>query len=93
MEVNDEDVLGNHCQEFGRELASLGDVLNERGEVERQDYEEMMRLSCFASVGLATVLALFVAFQLIRRRYVRNQWRSWPVNSVAIANATINSIL
>lgn len=73
METND-DVLVNHsCQELGRELANLGDILNERGRAQRRDYEEIMRLSCFASVGIATGLALFVTFQFIRRRYMRNQ--------------------
>lgn len=57
----------------GNQLAIIGDFLNERQRQRHLHYEEMIRLSSYASLGLTTGLAVFFTFQFLHRTYTKHQ--------------------
>ena len=73
-EERQDELFLNCYQRFGRELRNVGDLLNEREQQRRPDYEELIKLSGLTSLGFAaTGLALVFAFQFIRKKYVKHQ--------------------
>ena len=57
---------------YGRELAGIGDVLNEKGRANVYvNYNEILRLSGYTSLGFTSVFLGFMAFHYLRRKYFR----------------------
>jgi hypothetical protein len=63
----------NIRQYYGRELARVGDITNKKAVENNWNFEEIAHLTCCASVGLTTGLAVFCVCQFLHREFIRNE--------------------
>jgi hypothetical protein len=63
----------NFRRYFGRELARIGDVTNNRAAQNNWTFEQIMEITGCASFGLTTGLAVFWVCQFVHSKFIKNE--------------------